>query len=104
MSYTTIIYDHESGTVLDASDCSLYIVSPDTSELLSEGTQDMETFSPRESIRLSEVRSLVAAASILLTNAEVTPDPRMGGATDAYLLTLEDVENLREALAQAAER
>lgn len=44
-------------------------------------------------------RELVEAARCTLFNAELSPDPRMGGATDVYLVPTDDIEALRLALA-----
>ena len=38
------------------------------------------------------------AAAALLVNAEMAPDPRMGGMTDCYLVPLDDIEMLRQNL------
>lgn len=46
--------------------------------------------------------NLAEAASLLLVNAELSPDPRMNGTTDCYLVTLDDMDALRIALATAA--
>lgn len=37
---------------------------------------------------------------VMLTNAEVGPDPRMGGATDCYLVPLDDIDTLRDCAAR----
>lgn len=44
-------------------------------------------------------RELVEAARCTSFNAELSPDPRMGGATDVYLVPTDDIEALRLALA-----
>lgn len=42
---------------------------------------------------------LVEASGNTALNAELSPDPRMDGATDVYLVPAEDIEALRAALA-----
>lgn len=42
------------------------------------------------------------AASILVENAEIAPDPRMKGTTDCYVVALDDLEALRSALRSRA--
>ena len=37
----------------------------------------------------------------LVTNAVLAPDPRMDGATDCYLVSCDDIEAIRAALASA---
>lgn len=45
------------------------------------------------------------AISCVVANAEIAPDPRMEGATDCYLVPLEDIDALRNATpADSAER
>lgn len=46
-------------------------------------------------VERNELREL---ASILITNAEMIPDPRREGATDCYAVTLDDLEALEAAL------
>src|SRR5688572_14123594 len=46
---------------------------------------------PAEHDKHNELREL---ASILITNAEMIPDPRREGATDCYAVTLDDLEAL----------
>lgn len=45
-NHVTIIFDHETGTVLDAESCSIVVCTEAESEALSEGVMDMETFDP----------------------------------------------------------
>lgn len=45
----------------------------------------------------NELREL---AAILITNAELIPDPRRNGATDCYAVTLDDLDALETELAE----
>lgn len=45
-----------------------------------------------------EDEGLFEAASTLVTNAVLIPDPRMDGATDCYAVTLDDYDALRAVL------
>ena len=40
-------------------------------------------------------------ASVIARNAELAPDPRMGGEADCYLVPLDDIEALRELFSEA---
>lgn len=46
-------------------------------------------------------RELADALGIIVMNAEIQPDARMGGATDIYAVPCDDIENARAALAKA---
>lgn len=39
--------------------------------------------------------------AVILANAEVIPDPRMGGATECYAVPLDDIEGIRALLLKA---
>jgi hypothetical protein len=49
-----------------------------------------------------ETDTIKDLASILITNAVLHDDPRTNGATDCYLVSLYDIEELREALTPKA--
>ena len=42
-----------------------------------------------------KVQAVLEFVDIMLGNAEIVPDPRMGGSTDCYLVPLDDIESLR---------
>ncbi len=56
-------------------------------------------------------RALAMAAEEMLdalinaeTNSDLGPDPRMGGLTDCYLVTIDDMDAIRAAIAKARGR
>lgn len=66
----------------------------DISAWLAGQVQDDGPRSPHR-----HVARLREAAMNVLVNAVLVPDPRMAGATDAYLVTLDDINGLSRALA-----
>lgn len=64
-------------------------------------TSDLGPAGHRVARLFAAAPKLYEAADILQANAVTAPDPRMAGATDCYLVTLDDMEALRAALASA---
>ena len=48
-------------------------------------------------LRPERLAALLDACSIMLTNAELGDDPRMAGATDCWLVSIGDIEDVSDA-------
>lgn len=44
------------------------------------------------------IQDLIELCHILVFNAEIGPDPKMQGYTDAYIVPIDDIDNLRVIL------
>lgn len=47
---------------------------------------------------LERLNAITDAAMNVVLNAEIAPDPRMGGQSDCYLVSLDDIEELKQIL------
>lgn len=70
----------------------------------------VQTYNPRprksrrrDAAMLERLNILTDAAQNIILNAEKVPDPRSDGATDCYLIPLEDLEALKNILMPDAE-